>query len=319
MSLFCGCGNSGKNANTGASKSILHLKRPALYILVQKFADDGTKNVINASDFVNGQLPAAFINGKLNHVDPSKRWYPVKDLRGVTNVREAPNVQGFDAGQNNIITSEGLRTVNATTISGNARYKNNLDKLACEGLAFFEVDECGAIGGELEKSNEQILLPHPIAKRTFYTNLVKAQGTDGQTLAIQFEYDQISADARESIIPDNHIESDALDMEGLLNLIPAFSNITTTGFTLELFLEYGGFESAQKQTGLVAADFTLQNITTDAAVSIDTMTETSTKGVYEVTFAAQTSADVLELRQAFTGDKYDKEGFELEVAQVTIP
>ncbi len=319
MSVFCACTDTGANGNTGKSSASLQLKRASLYFLMYRFADDGTKNVINASDFINGVLPDTYIQEKINHIDPSKRWYPVIDLRAVTDVRAEPNTQSFDGGQNNIITSEGLRVINATVIDANAKYKKNLDKLACNQLAYFMIDECGALGGETAKSDETILEPHPIAKKTFYVNLTRAQGTDGQTLLIQWEVDQISQDANECIAPAGSVETDLLEVNGLLNLIATVSSISITGFTVALALEYGGFASKKAVSGLVAADFTIFNLTTDSAVVISTFTETSTAGTYDVTFAAQTAADVLELRQAFTGNKYDKEGFELDVPTITIP
>lgn len=318
MAIFCACGGDGKSGNTGVSDSSLQLKRPSLLVFVRTFADDGTKNVINASDFVNGVLPSSFIEDKINAVDESKRWFVVPDILANTNVRADPNTQTFDAGKNTIITSEGLRDFTATQESGNAKYKDNLDKLACKKISFFEIDECGSLGGELSVSNKEVFEPHPIAKRTFYVNLVKAQAGDGQTLSIQFQYSQLSNDGRECIIPDGSIEGNALELEGLLNLIPEYSNVTTTGFTVDLSLEYGGFTSMEKVTGLVAADFTLYNVTQDAAVTIDSFTPTSNEGVYDVTFAAQAASDVIELRQASTAGVYDKKGFELCVEQVTI-
>ena len=55
----------------------------------------------------------------------------------------------------------------------------------------------------------------------------------------------------------------------------------------------------------------------NSVVAISTFNEAST-GVYDITFVAQDVSDVLELRQASTGDKYDKEGFELVVPSITI-
>ena len=267
MGVFCACSTDGINGNTGTSNAILQLKRPECYYLVAKFADDGTKNVINASDFVAGVLPASFITEKINHIDPSKRWYPLPELRSVTNERADPESQSFDGGQNSQITADGLRTVSALVLGVNAKYKKNLDRLSCDyGLAFFEVDECGALGGEENATKATIFEPHPIGKKTFYTKLMKASGSDAQTLSVTFEYDSRADDANECIIPASALGLDLCDQNGLLNLLATISAESTTGFTAVLRLEYAGFPNGKAQTGLLPADFTLFNETTQLAV-----------------------------------------------------
>ena len=321
MSVFCACATSGANGNTGTSNAALQLKRAECYYLVPKVADDSTKNVILSTDLVNGVLPETFIKEKINNIDPSKRWYPLPQLRSITNERATPETQTFDGGQNSQITAEGLRTVSTLVLGVNAKYKKNLDKLAClYDLAFFEIDECGAMGGEENAKDETIFEPHPIGDNTFYTNLVKAQGSDGQTLQITFEYDSRSADENECVIPAANIELDLCEENGLLNAIPTFSATTTTSFTATISLEYGGFQNQRTVPGLVAADFLLFNVTDSAAVVITTVTENpANSGIYDFTFPLQDSSDVLQLQQAFTGNKYDKEGFEIVELTTTVP
>lgn len=311
MGVFCGCAQTDTNGNTGTSSAALQLKRPSCYYFTPTYADDGTKNVISAGNFVNGVLPDSFIQSKINAVDPSKRWYPVPNIRTTTNERATPEQQSFDGGQNNIITTEGIRTVAATVISQPAKYKKQLDKLSCYNLSFFEIDECGAMGGESATNDSSIFEPHPIAKKTFYTLLVKASGSDSQTLSITFEYDSKSDDANECIIPANSLGSDLCEQDGLLNLLVDYSNITNTGFAASLKLEYGGFGGNVPQTGLVAADFKLTDNTTGLDVAITSVTE-SPKGTYTFVTDAMTATNIMQLHIADDGTKYVKEGFELQ-------
>lgn len=307
MGVFCACAQTQTNGNTGTSNAALQLKRPSCYYFVPTFADDGTKNVILSTDFdANGKLPALFIEEKLNHADPSKRWYPVPNLRTTTNERADPETQSFDGGQNAVITAEGVRTVNATVIDANAKYKNNLDRLSCKyRLSFFEIDECGSMGGEESANDSTIFEPHPIARKNFYTKLVKAQGTDAQTLMLMFEYDQKSEDGKECIIPASAIDAELCDEEGLLNLLVGYSAIANAAFTATLKLEYGGFGGNIAQTGLVAADFVLKDLTAGVDIAITSVTE-SPDGTYAFVTAAMTAGNTMQLQIADDGTKYTK-------------
>jgi len=321
MSVFCACAADSVNGNTGLSNAALSFGRLDCLYLVPTKADDGTKNTILASDFVNGVLPASYINEKLNHINPSKRWYPVKDLRSVTNERATPETQTFDGGQNSVITAKGLRTFVGFIPNVGAKYLKNLERIACQfGLSVFEIDECGALAGQVSPTESTVLTPKPIASRTFNADLKKAQATDSGGIDIQYEYKSSMKDSNECIVPAGALGLDLCDQEGLLNLLATISNESTTGFTAALRLEYGGFPTGFPQTGLLPADFTIFNETTQLAVVILTAPEVPAgSGSYDFTFAGQTAADVLTLKQAFTSDKYDKEGFELVEPSITIP
>jgi len=311
MGVFCACGGDNTNGNTGKSVSALQLKRPSCYIFMATTANDGTKNTILESDFSNGVLPELFIQQKINHIDPSKRWYIVQDLRSVTNERADPERQSFDGGQNTVITAEGLRTVLATVVDANARYKKNLDRLACKyPLSFFEVDECGSLGGTENPKDSTIFEPHAIAKKTFYAKLMKAQGSDSQTLQISFEYSDVEDDADEDIIPSNSLGVDLCKEDSLLNLLVSYSGIANTAFTATLNLEYGGFPSIV-QSGLLVADFKLLDTVTGLPVSLTSVTE-SPKGTYAFVSDAMTAGNAMQLQIADDGTKYIKEGFEVQ-------
>ena len=260
MSVFCACEDNATNGNTGKTGKALELKLTAAYFLVATVDNQGNKNVINKSDFVNGVLPESYIKEKVNSVDNSKRWFPVIDVRSATNEREDPVRQTFDEGQNSRIVREGVRTITAMLLKANEKYQANLEKLACEfGLSFFIIDDCGSLGGEKAPNDETVFRPRPIAKDTFYPKLMPAQGSEGQTLSMTFEVDQKSKDSKGCIIPSSSIESELLYESGLLNLLVDYSSVTNSSFTATLALEYGGFGSNIPQPGLIATDFVLKD------------------------------------------------------------
>ena len=313
MAVFCGCAQTTTNGNTGTSSADLQLGRASSLIFVPRTADDGTKNVILASDFVNGVLPSEFILNKINAVDPSKRWYPWHNIVSSTNERASPVNTTFDDGQNSQDSAEGLRTASFQSVDQSAKYKKNLDRLKCKypDLSFFEIDDCGTLGGETNKTNVEILEPHPIARKRFYVNLTKAQGSTPQTLFVGFEYDTKSDDARECLVPSGAMELDLSEEEGLLNLLVTYSAITNTTFTAILALEYGGFGGNVVQSGLVAADFKLSDVTAGVDIAITSVTE-SPKGTYAFVTAAMTATNKMQLQIDDDGTKYVKEGFEVQ-------
>jgi len=312
MSTFCACKGGETNGNTGTSTAALFLGRAASLIFVPRTATDGTKNVILKSDFVNGVLPDEFVKNKINASDPSKRWYPVHKIVSSTDEKALPVNNTFDDGRNSQDTAEGIRSATYQVVEP-AKYKANLDGLKCQfpDLAFFEIDDCGTLGGETNKTNVEILEPHPIARRKFYVNLTKAQGSAPQTLFIGFEYDTNSDDARECLVPSSAIELDLKDEDGLLNLLVDYSNITNTGFTASLQLEYGGFGVVIPQNGLIAADFKLTDTATGLDVAITSVTE-SPKGTYTFVTDPMTATNRMQLQIADNGTKYVKDGFEVQ-------
>ena len=88
--------------------------------------------------------------------------------------------------------------------------------------------------------------------------------------------------------------------------------ISTTGFTTTLSFLYGEQFNRLPKTGGLPAEFSIYNVTADAAVTPLTAPE-SPDGTYAITFAAQTAADVLRV-------SYFVNGFESTTdLTVTIP
>lgn len=327
MSVFCACSNSGSNGNTGRSNAELIQAQTYGYFVFQRFADDGTENQILNTDFVNGSLPADFINQKINEADSSKRWYPMVDFNDTTNERADPNTEA-PTGGNNQITDLGIRTLTAQIWDTSPKYKRNLDKvLGCGDVAFIYIDKCGTIWGKVTETEKTRFRGFRIAKRSTETREIKAQNGVVQKLQINFEQAQIEKDSDACAIPAGNIGIDLLDVQGLLNAQPTIPSgtITTTGFVAQIDLEYGGFTSEKGVTGLVSADFLLFNNTSAGVVAITSVTEsTSVEGEYTFVIPAQTSADNLTLSGSIVSGgnldgSYTKQGFEIVSTSFDIP
>ena len=316
MSNFCGCVGNG-NGNTGYvnKEGVLFKKTLAGYLMYTE-DDDGNLNCINESDFVDGKLPASFIEGKLRNADPSKRWYPITKLEQVTSVRGDRALSTAETGVNQRTTAVGVRPFSAMVEYGGAVFMRNLNRFTCDQLSVFKVDLCGTLSGEVKRDDTTKLLPWQIAFGNWYPNMIWAEGDEKGMGNIQFEFDSSIDDLNEELVPAEYIELDLTAQNGLRNVTQSFSNIANTGFTVDLALEYGAFGQKCPQTGLVLADFVLYDVTADAPVAITGVTPTSVKGQYNITSAAMTAGNAMELRQAETTGVYDKP-FEFIIEQFT--
>ncbi len=297
MAEFCAC-TSGFG-NTGRKKDLIKQSR-GLFI-VPLVANDGTRNGIAVGDTVD----EAYVTAKINQADSSKRWYPIQDLKNVEDVRAESVFETFNDGTR-AKTRQGNRTFTGSAIQQGSIFKGKLDTFGCSLIGIYYVDDCHDLVGAIS-DDEQTLYPVPIADGSL--DIVLQKATDSATGRVQIGFD-ISALQNDSSL--RVLKGlDFSQFSGLLDVNAAISNISTTGFTATMTLDYGSFQEPEKVRGLVAGDFDLYNETASAVVTISTVTETA-PGVYAFTFASQTSGDDLTL-------SLDKDGFEMAEKDIEIP
>lgn len=319
---FCACGGNG-NPNTGfVQKDGVTFKKMVAGYAMLTTNDDGDANVINATDFVNGELPASFVDNKIRESDFSKRWFPIIKLEQVTSVRGDRAQSSQQTGENQRNTARAVRPWTGMIDYGGAVLASNLNRFSCEQISIFKVDTCGSLSGEIIDGNEDVLYPWKIAYDSWYVDPIWAEGDEKYMTAISFEFDSTTSDFGERIISDKYIKVNLTRKEGLKNVTQEISNITNTTFTAFLALEFGSFGENNgvplkcPQTGLVLADFVLYDVTADAPIAISSVTPTSIKGQYNFITAAMTATNTMELRQSDTAGVYDKP-FEFVVSPFT--
>jgi hypothetical protein len=316
----CTCGTGGKN--TGVPSCVPTIERVAMMIMMQTFADDGSRNKIEKSDFVNGVLPDAFIQAKINHIDPSKRWYVTPKINNVTDVRAEPVT--FDVDGISIFVDQGIRTFLGSFYSkvGVPQFAGVLNSFQCITVSYYEISVEGAIVG-IDNGDE--MLPIDIEDGTLYSGVVKGTKTDPNSVTLTFVVGELVRDENLIQISAVNIETNMLLAKGLIDGTgEALSTppITTTTVRVDLNYTYGEFPNKLPFKGLVVADLSPDNgVTTSAVYNESTSSNVvvtsltpvpGQNGVYDIVLAAaQSSTDVISVDLFKTG--FDFEAFTYQI------
>lgn len=307
MSNFCAC--NGTLNNTGIPSKQRAIQSGVRLFVVQMKADDGTENGIAPDDVID----QAYLDALINHADQSKRWYPIGTFQNQEDVRGDAITETFSDGSS-AITQQGIRAYTGWLINYAAKYVENLASFRCVDFGVFIADSCGAIIGSI-KRDESILKPVRVNAASWNPTYVKGTPAVSAKLSLGFEFSQLERDEYLRVISETEITADVLNAEGLLEVNGTASSIITTGFDLDLKVDFDEFLDASKTVvpGWVLADFVLFNETTGLPIVITSVTE-GPDGTYAFVITAQSSADVLTL----TNDLAVKQGFYLEET-ITIP
>jgi len=306
----CTCGTGGKN--TGLPSCVPTIKRSAKLVIVQTTANDGTLNSIKKSDFVNGKLPEAFIDAKINEVDASKRWYVTPKINNVTDTRAEPIT--FEVDGIAKIIEQGIRTFLGTFYDklGSPQFAGVMNSFTCIDVSYFEISVDGDIVG-IDNGDE--MLPIAIESGTLYAGVVRGTKTELNGVMLTFAVQELVRDenliqiAADSIEPNMLLKRGLIDVNGEALAAPA---ITATTVRIDLGLEYGNFPNAIPFEGLVAADLsfdggvtpaTVFNTTQSASVAVSSVTPVVGEvGQYDVVIAVGgIAADVITVALFKTG------------------
>ena len=307
MSEFCACSETLQNTGTPNQQRAVSTGKKLF--IVPMIADDGTENGIANTDTID----QAYLTALINNADPSKRWYPVGTFVNQEDVRGDAITETFSDGSSSI-TQQGVRTYTGWLKSFAPVYIDALQSFKCTPFGIYSVDSCGDITGSVNKAGT-LLRPIQVNEESWNPTYVKGTPTVLPKVQLMFEFSMLERDSSLRVIKASDITADFLGAKGLLELIGTPSAESTTGFVLDVKVDYDAFLDADKAqvTGWVLADFDVYNETDGADVTITSVTE-GADGVYTFVIPAQTAADVLTV----TNDLTAKPGFNLSTT-VTIP
>jgi hypothetical protein len=287
----CQCNES--LGNTGTTGCVPIFKVAKKIIFVPTYANDGTRNKLDLStDFTQAELDEL-----VNHVDPSKRWYPTTLLENVTSERGEASYETAPSGRKAFV-KQGTRNMTAEIWEQSSVYKRQLDKIRCNEVSIFILDIEGNLRGMISEVEDDNLYPIKIDRNSFNVDLMFSSDTTIEKLKMSFDFDQVEDDSLLSMVSAADISADLLEAEGLLDVEIKYGSITATSVTFDLFTYYGSKRNKVKVQGLVIGDFfsavggtasRLYNVTDGSPITITGLTENA--GTYTATYTSQTAAD----------------------------
>jgi len=270
-------------------------------------ATDGTQNKIDLSV----ALDQAAITALINQADASKRWYPTPNFKTVTQEREDSITESFDDGSQAFVR-DGVKTFNGfITKPASPQLVGVLKDDRCTNFGVYIVDDAGnLIGRDL---GDGYLYPIPVDNGSYNPTYIEPTDTTVAKVNLTFNFSTLFQDENIGFIAADAIGASLLSENGLLDVV--FSNASassTTEASVEIAYIYGPSNSKLAVTGLLPAEIVLYNTTTDSSVVTATAPE-GPDGTYSITFAAQTSADILKI--SISKDGIDPD----DSVNVTIP
>lgn len=286
-----GFGNTGYYQNCDSNFKVMR----GMFI-VPRFDGDGVANKIAAGT----EITAAYLTARLNDADKTKRWYPIPQIEAATGERADPTIFTNPSGAIEFV-KDGTKALQFELRRRGAEFKGQIESCECNELAFFAIDIDGRLRGLIEtiEDGSPDFFPIPIQSGSFYSKLVDATEDNPEHLLVNFQIEITVKDSLLRIYPGSLTTGDLLAARGLFDVFSDYSSKSTTDFTVSLRTIYSDGDKFRPE-GLLAGDFSLYNVTDALAVVITSITE-ETPGVYDINFAAQTSADVLRLTPTKNG------------------
>lgn len=291
---------------------------------------------LNASSVRNGivyatTLNAAYFADKINQYvtagtrNPlAERWYPTPIFQMVTDERGDPVYEEMPSGAKQL-TSDGVRSFKGIVWgkAGSFEHLQKWKRYGCSDIAALIVDKKNQIIGNRGHLSTQ-LSGILIDKDSFYCKLIKGTDTTKQKIEISFDWHELEKDEDLGMIkPSDYSGVDILSLKPSYDVYGTLGTITTTSIIVSVYTSFGSAKDPEVVTGLVAADFKLFNVTDSAAVTVSTATESAlTEGTYTLTFAAQTSADSMQIlikKAGLDGGSPSAVSPSIEALRATIP
>lgn len=287
MAIDCTCNNTLRNLGSPDCPPVFQIAKK--FMFVPRFGSNGSVNKILKTDL------AVLANLPLEAANPLDRYFPTAEVENVEDLRDEPVRQEFNSGKS-IVVRDGFRTNTAFIPLGSTQELGAYKSYGCAEFGAFVVDGGGNVIYYEDPSDPDYAYPILVDSDTYHAMLVKATDAEVQMVMLSWQWRQSQKDQNLRFIEATELDYDVEDLNGLFDADAVFSNISVTGFTMTITTQFG-----VPVQNLVAADFeswdtgtpdAIYNVTQDADITPLTITESSA-GVYDITFAAQTAADVL--------------------------
>jgi hypothetical protein len=314
---LCACNSGGGNTGRPSCYEVFGTAKKLIF--VEYLKPDGTVNSVEISTLTAGKLDQTYLDARIKDSNPRTRWYPTPNLVTVTDERSDDITEEID-NTTTIFIEEGVRAFEGFTLKGDPVFVGNMNSWKCIEAGVFAVDKDGNLQGS--EILNGFLYPVRLQPESLSASLIKASVTNSTSskTRIKFAISELEDDSDLKMLEAVDITADLKNAEGLVDVIAGTPTaISTTGFTVQLNTTYGGMTNPIPAEGLVGSDFSGVEISpTPGAIVISSAIESGViPGLYVFTIVAQTSGDLLEIRNQTPGPL--TKNFDLNAFQVTIP
>lgn len=294
--VACKCDNTLSNTGIGCVPIWATARK---VIFLPAYNDAGTRNGIPYGTTLN----AAYFTARINDPDASARWYPLPTGKNTEDKRDKSTFEPMDD-QSTAFIQQAIRKfmIEITSLDGQGASSPQMIaailSARCLNLSVLIVDAENNLKGS--NSDDGLSLNGILADaQSIDAILVNSSLKDSNTqkIDLSFNFSQSENDSNLKMISCAEVGGvNLLNLSGLKNVCSKITNITQTGFDIELITEFGTPITPVLAKGLVKADFTkLRNDTDSADIIITTVTEKTAKGNYSVVIPSQTLGDSMSL------------------------
>lgn len=286
MSDSCLCGE-GMN-NTGLATCLPAFKKTTGLFLVPLFANDGSNNYIDMSTAIS-------LRDKVQHVDKSKRFYPLQDLKDVELPVADTKFKTYKDGTKRKL-ADGVRSFKATMPEASSVLIGKLQGVSCQKFGVYLIDIDGQLRGI--KQNH-FLFPIEIGGwDAIFKDATDDEVNEGM---IQFDFDILLKVSKFWILSTTDLGFNPNEQMGLIDANVATVDATTPSVTvtsIDISSDFGSGIASNSApiVGLTSAGFTGYNDTTSSAVALTVAESTSVDGRYVISYSAQTALDLLTIK-----------------------
>lgn len=283
MSDSCLCGE-GMN-NTGLATCLPAFKKTTGVLFVPLFANDGTRNKIDMSTTID-------MTAHIQHIDKSKRFYPIQDLKDVELPVADAKFKTYKDGAKRKL-ADGIRSFKATMPEASSVLIGKLQGVSCSKFGVYLIDIDGQLRGI--KSGTDL---YPVEIGGFNAMFKDATDDEVNEGMIEFDFDILLKVSQFWILSTTDLGVNPNELSGLVdaNLTEVSSGATSTVLNISSDFGSGVATNPAPIVGLVTADFSAYNDTDSASVTLTVAESTTVDGEYTLTYTSQTALDLVTIK-----------------------
>ncbi len=291
MSCKCNCASG--LANLGYANCDLLYGITTKLILLPLVGSTGAKNFYDPAV----TLDQAYLDGKINAVNPADRWYPTPLIENVLDETGDATYDTAESGTAYFI-KDGVRKVTGYFFEVSQKFACKLSENTCVKFGVFMVDNCGNVLG-VDKGDGKL---YPIPVQAFTSKFMPKTNTSVAKAMFSFEFLQTVTPCSLEGVASEYIDADVLGANGLLSAQLNVISSTAGILNVKITSEYGSFGNKAGVKGLVLSDLvSLLNVTQGTTLTASALTESlSEDGVYTITYNGAGVAVTDKIKATFT-------------------